>query len=121
LYDTRHAVYRPARMSPETLESGYWRAYGDFYRWHAILKGAWTKEDLGARLRHIAYAGGWKKFEPLWDWLIRAGRVSNMLPLLEGILAGFGRQTTRSVRPDVDPRQATFRQVGLDTPDRAPY
>ena len=24
-----------------------------------------------ARLRHVAYAGGWKKFEPLWDLLIR--------------------------------------------------
>src|SRR5262249_42728760 len=32
LYDTRHAVFRPARLSPERLEKGYWRAYRDFYR-----------------------------------------------------------------------------------------
>src|SRR3954468_22286862 len=32
-YDTRHVVYRPAGMTPEQLEAGYWRAYRDFYRW----------------------------------------------------------------------------------------
>ena len=32
LYDTRHAVFHPARLSAETLETGYWRAYRDFYR-----------------------------------------------------------------------------------------
>jgi hypothetical protein len=39
------------------------------------------------RLRHIAYAGGWKKLEPFWDWVIRAKRVGRMLPLLETVLA----------------------------------
>src|SRR5262249_58332982 len=32
-YDTRHAVFRPARMSAEELEQGYRRAYRDFYTW----------------------------------------------------------------------------------------
>ena len=31
----------------------------------------------------MAYAGGWKKFEPLWDLVIRAKRVGGMLPMLE--------------------------------------
>ena len=31
-YDTRHAVFRPAQMSAEELEQGYWRAYRHFYR-----------------------------------------------------------------------------------------
>jgi radical SAM superfamily enzyme YgiQ (UPF0313 family) len=91
LYDTRHVVYRPAKMSPEVLEAGYWRAYHDFYGWGSILQSAWTKDSPVARLRHVAYAGGWKKFEPLWDWVIRARRVTSFLPLLERILAGFGR------------------------------
>jgi hypothetical protein len=39
----------------------------------------------------VAYTGAWKKFEPLWDWVIRAKRVSRMLPLLEAVLAGVGR------------------------------
>ena len=95
LYDTRHVVYRPAKMTAETLEQGYWQAYRDFYRWSAILKGAWTKENAIGKLRHLAYAGGWKKFEPMWDWVIRTKRVSNMLPMLEAILAGFGRHSTR--------------------------
>lgn len=91
LYDTRHVVYRPAKLTPETLEASYWRAYHDFYRWSAIFAGAASKADLTGRLRHVAYAGGWKKFEPLWDWVIRAKRVTHMLPALEAILSGFGR------------------------------
>ncbi|MFL5806726.1 MAG: B12-binding domain-containing radical SAM protein [Roseiflexaceae bacterium] len=89
-YDTRRTVFRPAQMTPEALEAGYWRAYRDFYRWGAIVRGAWARDSWTERLRHIAYAGGWKKFEPLWDWVIRAKRVTHMLPLLEGILEGFG-------------------------------
>jgi radical SAM superfamily enzyme YgiQ (UPF0313 family) len=88
LYDTRHAVFRPARMTADALERGYWRAYRDFYRWRAIVRGAATKPAWRGRLRHVAYAAGWKKFEPLWDLVIRARRVPYMLPLLERILAG---------------------------------
>ena len=39
LYDTRHVVFRPARLRPEALEAGYWRAYRDFYRWRNIVRG----------------------------------------------------------------------------------
>jgi radical SAM superfamily enzyme YgiQ (UPF0313 family) len=87
-YDTRHAVFRPAGMSATQLEEGYWRAYRDFYRWGAILRGAATKPDLAGRLRHAAYAVGWKKCEPVWDLLIRARRVGRALPVLERVLAG---------------------------------
>jgi radical SAM superfamily enzyme YgiQ (UPF0313 family) len=90
LYDTRHAVYQPARMTPEALEAGYWQAYRDFYCWKAIVQGAWTKDTVAGKLRHLAYAGGWKKLEPLWDLVIRAKRVSACLPMLETILAGSG-------------------------------
>ena len=92
LYDTRHAVFRPARMSEAALEAGYQRAYRDFYRWSSIWAGAMRKPEWSGRLRHLAYSGGWKKFEPLWDWVIRAQRVTNFLPLLESILEGFGAQ-----------------------------
>jgi radical SAM superfamily enzyme YgiQ (UPF0313 family) len=90
LFDTRHVVFKPARMTEETLETGYWRAYRDFYKWGAIFRGAGSKDRLIERLRHIAYAGGWKKFEPLWDWVIRAKRVTSLLPVLEAVLTGFG-------------------------------
>lgn len=94
LFDTRHVVYRPARLSPEQLEQGYWRAYRDFYRWGSIWRGASTKPTWSGQLRHAAYAGGWKKFEPLWDWVIRTRRVNQLLPVLESVLAEFGRRLT---------------------------
>jgi hypothetical protein len=86
LYDTRHVVFRPARLRAEALEAGYWRAYRDFYRWGNIARGAATKPTMAGAVRHAAYAAGWKKFEPLWDWLIRARRVGRALPLLETVL-----------------------------------
>jgi len=91
LYDTRHTVFRPARMAPEQLEAGYWRAYRDFYRWSAIFRGAMTKPAWSGALRHAAYAAGWKKFEPLWDLIIRLRQATAMLPLLETILSEFGK------------------------------
>jgi radical SAM superfamily enzyme YgiQ (UPF0313 family) len=91
-YDTRHVVFQPAKMSAAALEAGYWRAYREFYSWSSILEGARNKADWTGRLRHLAYAGGWKKFEPAWDWIIRLRRVNSFVPLLETVLQGFGRQ-----------------------------
>lgn len=91
LYDTRHTVFRPARMTPEALEQGYRSAYNQFYRWRSIIRGAATKRDLVSAARHVAYAGGWKKFEPAWDMVIRAKRITRMLPALESVLTGFGK------------------------------
>ncbi|HEX8228605.1 MAG TPA: radical SAM protein [Chloroflexia bacterium] len=106
LYDTRHVVFRPAKLTPEELEAGYWGAYRDFYSWGSIFRGASTKEAWAGRLRHAAYAGGWKKFERLWDVVIRAKRITRMLPVLETILAEFGNRsdaralaTTSSIAP----------------------
>ena len=102
LYDTRHVVFRPCGMSAEELESGYWQAYRDFYRWNSILRGALSKDHPVAALRHFAYAAGWKKFEPLWDWVIRSRQVLRMRPVLEQILRGFGQQAEQvAARGDV--------------------
>ena len=99
LYDTRHVVFQPARLPAHALEEGYWHAYREFYRWSAIWQGAATKGALADRLRHLAYAGGWKKFEPLWDVLIRSGQVLHALPLLEAVLVGFGRFRPETKNP----------------------
>jgi hypothetical protein len=45
-----------------------------------------------AGLRHLAYAAGWKKFEPWWDLAIRARRVGMMRAPLETILSEFGKR-----------------------------
>jgi radical SAM superfamily enzyme YgiQ (UPF0313 family) len=102
LYDTRHAVFQPARLSAEALESGYWRAYRDFYRWGSIFRGARAHDTLRGSLRHAAYAAGWKKFEPLWDWVIRAKRVSMTLPLLEAVLGSSHPSNREPDTPEGD-------------------
>lgn len=93
LYDTRHGVFQPARMSIERLEAGYWRAYRQFYEWNNIWRGAWAKDAWGDRLRHLAYAGAWKKLEPVWDRIIRAEQVNRLLPALESVLDSFGMRS----------------------------
>jgi len=95
LYDTRHCVYEPTGMTTSQLESGYRRAYETFYRWSSILRAARLKPDIRSILRHLAYTGGWKKFELGWGLIIKTGLVGSMRPLLEEILAGFGRQANR--------------------------
>jgi radical SAM superfamily enzyme YgiQ (UPF0313 family) len=89
-YDTRHVVFQPAKMTPETLEAGYWHAYQEFYKWGNIVRSGFVHHNAREIVRHLAYSGGWKKFEPLWDWVIRAKRVTRFLPLLETVLSGFG-------------------------------
>jgi radical SAM superfamily enzyme YgiQ (UPF0313 family) len=102
-YDTRHAVFRPARMTGGQLEAGYHRAYRNFYRWGSMFRGALAHDDLLAGVRHLAYAAGWKKFEPLWDVVIRARRAGLMLPVLETILSEFGRRASAAGRPAHEP------------------
>ena len=97
-YDTRHAVFQPRRMSAPALESGYWRAYRDFYRWGSIFAAAASKTTLAGRFRHMAYAGGWKKLEPLWDVVIRARKVPHMLAILERVLDGAGSRSAPAPR-----------------------
>jgi len=113
LYDTRHAVFRPAGMTGRRLESGYWGAYEKFYRWSSILRASRSKPSFTRRLRHLAYVGGWRKLGPLWNVLIKSGALAVMRPMLESVLSGFGsvaagraagdsRQT--EARPDSDTR-----------------
>jgi radical SAM superfamily enzyme YgiQ (UPF0313 family) len=87
LYDTRHVVYRPTRLKPEMLKAGYDWAYREFYRWTSIARGSLHHGTLKHQAKHFFYASGWKKFEPLWDLLIRARQLNWMTPLLEGVLS----------------------------------
>ncbi|MFB3904947.1 MAG: radical SAM protein [Acidobacteriota bacterium] len=94
LYDTRHCVYMPARLTPRQLEEGYWKAYTNFYRWSSIARAASTKHAFLPFLRHVAYAGGWKKLEPFWVVMIHSGLLGLMRPVLETVLdAGRQRAT----------------------------
>ena len=86
-YDTRHVVYRPARLMPERLKEGYDWAYREFYRWSSIARGSLAHGTVKHQAKHFFYAAGWKKFEPLWDLVIRAKQLRFMTPLLEGVLS----------------------------------
>ena len=93
VYDTRHVVYQPARLTPGRLKAGYDWAYREFYRWPAIARGSLSHGSLKHQAKHFFYAAGWKKFEPLWDAVIRARQLRMMTPLLEGVLAKLTRQS----------------------------
>jgi hypothetical protein len=91
LYDTRHVVYRPARLSPGALEAGYQWAYREFYRWSSISRAAWSHDSLKHQAKHFAYAAGWKKFEPAWDFVIRLRQLRHMTGVLEAVLSKVTR------------------------------
>lgn len=96
LYDTRHVVYRPAKLKPEALKSGYDWAYREFYRWSSIARASLHHGTLKHQAKHFFYAAGWKKFEPLWDMIIRARQLTRVTPLLEAVLSrvtGSGTET----------------------------
>jgi len=97
LYDTRHVVYRPVRLTPEALKTGYDWAYREFYRWSSITRASLSHGSLKHQAKHFFYAAGWKKFEPLWDVAIRARQLPSLTPLLEGVLS---KVTGRSARPE---------------------
>ena len=92
-YDTRHVVYRPAKLTARELEAGYHRAYRDFYGWANIARGALAHDTIKHTAKHFFYAAGWKKFEPLWDFVINAKRLGAMTPLLEAVLSKVSRRT----------------------------
>ncbi len=112
LYDTRHVVYKTTKLTPSQLEAGYHWAYQEFYRWKNILKGSATHETIKHQLKHFAYAGGWKKFEALWNFIIKTKNLGHMLPILEGVLSKVSRDYKRIqvIQPTLLPQQIITNQ-----------
>ena len=92
LYDTRHVVYRPARHdAASSWRTGYWRAYRDFYRWGDDLAGRGDQGRCSATgCGTWRTPAGWKKFEPLWDVLIRIRPGAARAAAAGGGAGGFG-------------------------------
>jgi hypothetical protein len=80
-------VFRPARLAAESLKAGYERAYEEFYRWSSIARASLSHGTVKHQAKHFFYASGWKKFEPLWNVVIRARQLRCMTPLLESVLS----------------------------------
>jgi radical SAM superfamily enzyme YgiQ (UPF0313 family) len=113
LYDTRHVVYRPAKLKPETLKAGYDWAYREFYRWNSITRAALSHGSLKHQAKHFFYAAGWKKFEPLWDLIIRARQLTRATPLLEAVLARLTRTEAELPQAPVTDSTEALTQITL--------
>ena len=87
LYDTRNVVYQTKNISAEDLKTGYDWSYKEFYSWNNILKASLNHDSVKHQLKHLFYSGGWKKFEPLWNFIIKTEGLNKMLPLLESLLS----------------------------------
>jgi len=96
LYDTRNVVYETKNISAAELKQGYDWAYKEFYSWSNIFEASMLHESHKHKLKHLLYAGGWKKFEPLWNFLIKTKSLNNMLPLLESILSKVNTNHTNA-------------------------
>jgi radical SAM superfamily enzyme YgiQ (UPF0313 family) len=101
LYDTRHVVYRPANLKPEVLKAGYDWAYREFYRWNSIARASLHHGTIKHQAKHFFYASGWKKFESLWNLIIRARQLTRVTPLLEGVLSRVTRSTKKNFEETV--------------------
>lgn len=87
LFDTRHVTFSPIGMREAELSDGYNQAYKNFYQWPAILKSSLHHGTPKHQLKHFFYTSGWKKSEPLWNFIIQMKRLGLMTPLLEAVLA----------------------------------
>ena len=97
LYDTREVVYKTVGLTAEELKRGYDWSYKSFYSWSNILKASMQHDDIKHAIKHFAYAGGWKKFEPLWNFMIKTKGLNQMLPLLESILSKVKGRKAESI------------------------
>lgn len=88
LYDTRQVVFEPKGMSREQLKAGYDWAYEAFYSWSNIAKASQNHAAFNQRVRHFAYSAGWKKAEPVWNFMIQHKLLSPMRQVLENVLDG---------------------------------
>src|SRR2546423_980635 len=53
LYDTRHVVYRPARLTPRALKEGYDWAYREFYRWSSVVRASLAHGTIKHQAKHF--------------------------------------------------------------------
>lgn len=96
LYDTRNVVYKTTHLTPQELKDGYDWAYREFYNWSNIFKSSAGHDSHQMKLKHFFYTSGWKKFEPLWNFVIKTKNLSHMLPVLESILSKVKREEKKS-------------------------
>jgi radical SAM superfamily enzyme YgiQ (UPF0313 family) len=122
-YDTAHAVFRPARMSPLELEQGYRRAYRELYGWSNVLarrpRGGGAVDEAVRGAAYLAMTALYKK----WDFVWRALGPLRLMhaawrPLVEAHWAlGMARRRAslrnRGHEYRVDRRDVAPRRIGI--------
>lgn len=103
-YDTRQVVFEPQGMTRAELQNGYLRAYRDFYSLPNIFRAASAHASLARSAKHLAYSIGWKRCEPIWDWVIRARSLTRARPLLETVLTTVRRASQPPSPSETEPR-----------------
>jgi radical SAM superfamily enzyme YgiQ (UPF0313 family) len=112
-YNTAHAVFRPARMSPQELEAGYRWAYRSVYSWGNVLLRAPVVPAL--KLPYWGFVLGYKKLAAVTGLLGRVGLLQPMFSLFTRFMlkqgagaavysdgaAGLTSSTPRGVVADV--------------------
>jgi radical SAM superfamily enzyme YgiQ (UPF0313 family) len=109
LYDTRHVVFQPKRIGAVELKEGYDSAYKEFYHWSSIVRSSLFHGTTKHQLKHFFYAGGWKKFEPLWNMVIQLKQLDLMTPLLEAVLSKVTSNSAPREAPDASHATANAR------------
>ncbi|MFH1434465.1 MAG: cobalamin-dependent protein [Pseudomonadota bacterium] len=82
-YDTDHAVFLPALMTPEQLEEGHQRAYREFLSYGSILR---RSLGMPGALKRIMYNVAWMKVDPLWVAIVRTGLMPFARQVLNRVL-----------------------------------
>ena len=95
-YDTTRCVFRPAQMTPEELEEGYFGAYRQFYSWPSILHRCRLDQPGFAQRMFLNVA--YKRVEPLYGLLGRLVRVGWLRPLFNWYASPYPARRNRASR-----------------------
>lgn len=111
LYDTRTPVFKPTLMSTNELKSGYDWSYKSFYKWSSIFNASLQHNDLKHGMKHFCYAAGWKKFEPLWNFVIKTEGLKYTRPMLKAVLSKITRKNAESDNSECDNHERDNQRV----------
>ena len=107
LYNTAHAVFRPAKMSPQELEQGYRWAYRAVYSWSNVVRRSPVVPSL--RLPYWAFVLGYKKCGAVMSALSRLG-------LMEPVFAKLAEKLLQPGQGELVSPMLSEQSVPISTP-----